>query len=639
MRVDFIGLVIVVVLLLGSLTTLVYPLFLPSTSDKGDGLSVVRLGQNTKGHFTRPTLLFAYITFATVILIVDYQHFASWYSYVVRAVDTAVVPGAPSTLELVSAGPFPVLYRFLIAADLLALAIVMPAPLTKKLQVLWTATVYAVFVVSLDALLTVFATMTHLPIGSLSLEGVLVDLFVATFVYLRIVTVTYQLPRPTVLPLLRPKRPLQSSAVIVTVAFLVVSISLSVYFLSLDRSIANFILLLPLFATPTFYNLAFVFFFFLGKKPDTMDSVTYDPINVIMPAFNEAESIATVISYLDAAASTYLGKVYLIIGDDGSRDRTVEVAEEALARCEALDGIVLRLEHGGKAAALNAALRTAVSEIVVRIDADTYVLPGCFTPLPRWFRNPEVGMVGALSAPRTDRGDRWFQKMRNFEELRLFGFNFLSLEYVDSVSCVPGTFTAFRREPALAMDGFVEGMNGEDSDFTMQFGRLGYQVVYDTDIRILEDVPVTLAEFREQRVRWNRASLQTFFRHSPFTAGNEGPRVWFSMIRNMSMRGVSIMRGAAPIALLALLAKADLHSVDLAVILAVVVEFALTAIVFVILAVHYKRARLLPWLITWPIFLALKRVIQMESLFTLPIRKSYLEEVPEKEETTLALRG
>jgi hypothetical protein len=87
------------------------------------------------------------------------------------------------------------------------------------------------------------------------------------------------------------------------------------------------------------------------------------------------------------------------------------------------------------------------------------------------------------------------------------------------------------------------------------------------------------------------------------------------------------------------LAKADLHSVDLAVILAVVVEFALTAIVFVILAVHYKRARLLPWLITWPIFLALKRVIQMESLFTLPIRKSYLEEVPEKEETTLALRG
>jgi hypothetical protein len=111
LRVDFIGLVIVVVLLLGSLTTLVYPLFLPSTSDKGDGLSVVRLGQNTKGHFTRPTLLFAYITFATVILIVDYQHFASWYSYVVRAVDTAVVPGAPSTLELVSAGPFPVLYR------------------------------------------------------------------------------------------------------------------------------------------------------------------------------------------------------------------------------------------------------------------------------------------------------------------------------------------------------------------------------------------------------------------------------------------------------------------------------------------------------------------------------------------------
>ena len=625
MRVDYVGLTTVVALLLGSATSLVFPLMFPSKSDRGDGLSKVVLDRHSRGHFTRPTLLFSYITVATIILIVEYRSFAEFYGLIIRSIDSLVVPSAPATLDLVSAGPFPVLYRFLIAADLVALAIVVPAPIQRKLTVLWTALLYGIFVVSLDALLTAFATFTRLPIGPISLEGVLVDLIVATVVYLRVVVVLYQLPKPTALPLLRPKRPIQSGAVFLTVGFLSITITIGVYFLSLDRSVANFILLLPLFATPTFYNLAFVFFFFLGRRPKRLDSDRYDPIHVIMPAFNEAESIATVVDYLDKASKSYPGQVYLIVADDGSLDHTIEVAETALSQCESLGGVVLRLEHAGKAAALNSALRATSTEIVVRIDADTYVLPGCFTPLPGWFHNPEVGMVGALSAPRTDRGNTWFQKMRNFEELRLFGFNFLSLEYVDSVSCVPGTFTAFRREPALAIDGFVEGMNGEDSDFTMQFGRLGYQVVFDTDIRILEDVPISLREFREQRVRWNRASLQTFFRHSPLTAGNEGPRVWFSMLRNMSMRGVSIMRGAAPIALLALLAKSQLHEVGIAVVLAVVVEFTLTSVVFVVLAIHYKRVRLLPWMITWPVFLALKRIIQMESLFTLPLREPKLE--------------
>ncbi len=625
MRIDYVGLMIVVALLVGSATSLVFPLTFPSKSDRGDGLSVVVLDRHSKGRFTRPTLLFSYITVVTIILIVDYRSFAEFYGILIRNIDSLIIPSAPTGLDLISAGPFPVLYRFLVAADLVALAIVIPAPIQRKLTVLWTALLYGVFVVTLDALLTVFATSTHLPIGPISLEGVLVDLIVATIVYLRVVVVIYQLPKPTNLPLLRPKRPVQSAAVLLTVGFLAVTITVGVYFLSLDRSIANFILLLPLFATPTFYNLAFVFFFFLGRRPKRLDLDRFDPINVIMPAFNESESIATVIDYLDKASKTYPGQVYLIVADDGSSDHTVEVTETALSKCESLNGVVLRLEHAGKAAALNSALRASSTEIVVRIDADTYVLPGCFTPLAGWFHNPEVGMVGALSAPRTDRGNTWFQKMRNFEELRLFGFNYLSLEYVDSVSCVPGTFTAFRREPAMAIEGFVEGMNGEDSDFTMQFGRLGYQVVFDTNIRILEDVPVSLREFREQRVRWNRAALQTFFRHSPLTSGNEGPRVWFSMLRNMSMRGVSIMRGAAPIALLALLAKSQLHEFGIAVILAVVVEFTLTAVVFLVLAIHYKRVRLLPWIITWPAFLALKRIIQMESLFTLPLRDPKLE--------------
>jgi cellulose synthase/poly-beta-1,6-N-acetylglucosamine synthase-like glycosyltransferase len=84
---------------------------------------------------------------------------------------------------------------------------------------------------------------------------------------------------------------------------------------------------------------------------------------------------------------------------------------------------------------------------------------------------------------------------------------------------IPGTFTAFRRAPAEAVGGFPVGMNGEDTDLTMQLGRLGYRAVIDPRIRCYEDVPRTAAEFVEQRTRWARAGFHVFARHEPLRSG------------------------------------------------------------------------------------------------------------------------
>lgn len=110
------------------------------------------------------------------------------------------------------------------------------------------------------------------------------------------------------------------------------------------------------------------------------------------------------------------------------------------------------------------------------------------------------------------------------------------------INCIPGTFTAFRREPACFVGGFVSGMNGEDSDLTMLIGRLGYQVAVDTRIRIYEDVPENLRGFREQRVRWNRAGVHILSRHSPFLAGGGCPRSWFFTVRAATVRVTAVLR-------------------------------------------------------------------------------------------------
>ena len=66
-------------------------------------------------------------------------------------------------------------------------------------------------------------------------------------------------------------------------------------------------------------------------------------------------------------------------------------------------------------------------------------------------------------------------------------------------------------------------MNGEDSDVTMQIGRLGYRVVVDPRIRSYEDVPRSPGEFVEQRTRWARAGFHVFARHVPLRAGSLAP--------------------------------------------------------------------------------------------------------------------
>jgi cellulose synthase/poly-beta-1,6-N-acetylglucosamine synthase-like glycosyltransferase len=96
---------------------------------------------------------------------------------------------------------------------------------------------------------------------------------------------------------------------------------------------------------------------------------------------------------------------------------------------------------------LNVALAETTADLVVRIDADTIVDEKVFVPLPRWFLDPEIGLVEAMMFPRWRRS--LFPHMRLFEELKQFGFIHPAMQVVDGVNVVPGVFTAFRRSEAL----------------------------------------------------------------------------------------------------------------------------------------------------------------------------------------------
>lgn len=226
------------------------------------------------------------------------------------------------------------------------------------------------------------------------------------------------------------------------------------------------------------------------------------PLTVIIPAHNEEYIIAKTIAHIDEAARSYAGAVSILVVDNNSTDRTAEIAQDSLSKCVTALGRVIFVAAPGKSHALNAAVDATQTEFVIRIDADTQVEPDSFRYAMLRMRDPEMGVVGGLAKPP---GGGVFDRARKLELLVKHGFYSVGLSAVNSVVGVPGMFALYRTELPRRLGGFVQGMNGEDTDMSLRIGELGYKLIVDPRIQFVSEVPASYMHMREQRMRWFRS--------------------------------------------------------------------------------------------------------------------------------------
>ncbi len=227
-------------------------------------------------------------------------------------------------------------------------------------------------------------------------------------------------------------------------------------------------------------------------------------LTVFVPAHNEEYIIVDTIRAMDKAAAEYGGQIELLVMNNNSSDNTGPIATEALKNCEALKGRVIDVPEPGKANALNAGLDAVTTEYCVRVDADTLLQPGCFTKAMRHFGDPAVGVVGGIPIPP---GGGLFDRARLLEVAVKHGFYSVAFGTINSVVGIPGMFSVYRTELPRDLGGFVEGMNGEDTDISLRAGELGYRLVVDPTVRYISEVPATYGHMREQRTRWFRSTF------------------------------------------------------------------------------------------------------------------------------------
>ncbi len=97
-------------------------------------------------------------------------------------------------------------------------------------------------------------------------------------------------------------------------------------------------------------------------SPNQLSSISHSPSNItiIIPAFNEQASIGGVLDSL----REWHTRAEIIVIDDGSVDRTAEIAQNAGVR------VIRHSINKGYGAALKTGIRAASGEIIVMMDAD-----------------------------------------------------------------------------------------------------------------------------------------------------------------------------------------------------------------------------------------------------------------------------
>lgn len=224
----------------------------------------------------------------------------------------------------------------------------------------------------------------------------------------------------------------------------------------------------------------------------------------------------------------------IIVLDDGSTDDmipwlTSEFAVTFEAQGASALGIsqswpalrVWRKPNTGKADSLNLGWKMAQGEIVVTLDADTYIEPPALAAIRDGFvEDPSLGIVGGVLTPVCHR-TAWagfFQFFQTFEYARGFLWRLTWMQY-DMLLLISGAFAAYRRDVLESAGGFDTTSWVEDYELTHRVYRDSFDSGKPVTVKTLvgacgtTDCPASVSGFLNQRRRWFAGFIATHFKY------------------------------------------------------------------------------------------------------------------------------
>ena len=245
-------------------------------------------------------------------------------------------------------------------------------------------------------------------------------------------------------------------------------------------------------------------------------------VSILLPAFNEAERIASTIESILCVKYPYLE---VIVVDDGSTDDTFAVASRYVGQHGGVHVRVLRKPNGGKSTALNLGFRESNGTLVMCVDADSRLDCNAVRQLVVAFQDPDVGAVAGQVRVR-NRG-LLVTRLQALEYALMNGMPRLAQSNFGHVLIAPGPVAMFHRTVLSEIwrkwgneapggrqsSRYVTGpwehdTYAEDCDVTLNTLLLGKRVIFEPAALSFTTAPAFLAPLLSQRYRWTRGNIQ-----------------------------------------------------------------------------------------------------------------------------------
>jgi cellulose synthase/poly-beta-1,6-N-acetylglucosamine synthase-like glycosyltransferase len=287
------------------------------------------------------------------------------------------------------------------------------------------------------------------------------------------------------------------------------------------------------------------------KRGITFSDSFCEPVTVIIPAHNEAATIADSVS---SVLAVRYPEMEVVVVNDGSTDETLEELTQSFGLvpsavtahyetpCGEIRGMyesvtcpglqVVDKERGGKADALNAGINASTFPLVCSIDADSIIDARSIVRITRPFLEDHRvvaagGVVMLANGCDIEKGEvkqarvarSWLAKFQTIEYLRAFLFGRVGWSRLNSLMIVSGAFSIFRRTALIEVGGYCVDSVGEDMEIVLRMHRVftdrnrAYRVVFVPDPICWTHAPETLKGLSAQRRRWQRGLADSLVRN------------------------------------------------------------------------------------------------------------------------------
>jgi cellulose synthase/poly-beta-1,6-N-acetylglucosamine synthase-like glycosyltransferase len=288
-----------------------------------------------------------------------------------------------------------------------------------------------------------------------------------------------------------------------------------------------------------------------GAFSSNLPESTYEPISILVPAFNER---LTLVATIRSLLTLRYPEFEIVVVNDGSTDDTFELVRQTFnlypvptatrvrLATKAVRGtyrsldhpglVVIDKENGGKSDSLNAGINTSSYPLFCCMDADSVLEPDALLRVARAFKEDDRvvcagGIIRVLNGAVVEDGrvthvrtpSRPLVLCQAIEYIRGFLTGRTPLGQLDALLIVSSAFGLFRKHAVVEAGGYHTGTVCEDMEIIVRLQRWGHEkgngarIIFVPDPVCWTQVPSDWRSLLRQRDRWQRGLLESLWRH------------------------------------------------------------------------------------------------------------------------------